>query len=431
MSKSFSQTLFFCRKTLVTHLVLEVMRVRLGFVGKLVVEKIGRSGGLCLFWSSNVTVVLKGYSRNHIDVMVCSHGDLWWLYTGFYGQPEAHLRSQFWCLLERLADGYSGPWFGVGYEGARFTWCNKHTNGSFLQERLDRMLAFNVSKFLCLTLEALGSDHRPLLTCILRACGSRRCPKQKGRFHFEMAWANDPGCREIIAITGGHLSRLILVVYNKRLRVFRGLLMIEWYGFQEDKRGYPQEEGVRVPNSLLHINPISLPARHVAFVWKYQKFIRLPGRHKRIHKPSSVPKMNIFVYHTVNNQQATFQFILCSHVDCVYPRIRNKLYTRSTIDADHSFEESRVSREYRQSSSYDDQGQQHASPCYELVSLGPATIKMSKTCSFTCPDKSTIKCACSVQRCETVISIQVTGPPTEETTPRRTLTFEAPANGYA
>ncbi|KAF4365142.1 hypothetical protein F8388_011072 [Cannabis sativa] len=185
------------------------MRVRLGFIGKLVVEKVGRSGGLCLFWSSNVNVVLKGYARSHIDVMVCSHGDLWWRYTGFYGQPETHLRSQFWCLLERLADGYSGPWFGggdfneihfsyeksggsvraqslmdgfrnalakcglvdMGYEGAHFTWCNKHTSGSFL----------------------------PLLTRILRACESRKRPKQKCRFHFEMAWANDSGCWEIIA----------------------------------------------------------------------------------------------------------------------------------------------------------------------------------------------------------------------------------------
>ncbi|XP_060972256.1 uncharacterized protein LOC133038189 [Cannabis sativa] len=33
----------------------------------------------------------------------------------------------------------------MGYEGARFTWCNKHTNGSFLQERLDRMKIKGVS----------------------------------------------------------------------------------------------------------------------------------------------------------------------------------------------------------------------------------------------------------------------------------------------
>ncbi|KAF4377541.1 hypothetical protein F8388_025032 [Cannabis sativa] len=207
--KEFSPGIIFLSKTLVTHSVLEVMRVRLGFIGKLVVEKVSRSGRLCLFWSINVNVVLKGYARSHIDVMVCSHGDLWWRYTGFYGQPEAHLRSQFWCLLERLADGYSGPWFwggdfneilfsykksggsvraqslmdgfhnalakcglvDMGYEGARFTWCNKHTSGSFLL----------------------------LLTRILRACESRKRPKQKGRFHFEMAWENDSGCWEIIA----------------------------------------------------------------------------------------------------------------------------------------------------------------------------------------------------------------------------------------
>ncbi|KAF4388587.1 hypothetical protein G4B88_021498 [Cannabis sativa] len=209
------------------------MRVRLGFIGKLVVEKVGRSGGLCLFWSSNVNVVLKGYARSHIDVMVCSHGDLWWRYTGFYGQPETHLRSQFWCLLERLADGYSGPWFGggdfneihfsyeksggsvraqslmdgfrnalakcglvdMGYEGAHFTWCNKHTNRMVCSSGWHSLFSNSYVSHLKLW----GLDHRPLLTRILRACESRKRPKQKCRFHFEMAWANDSGCWEIIA----------------------------------------------------------------------------------------------------------------------------------------------------------------------------------------------------------------------------------------
>ncbi|KAF4400737.1 hypothetical protein G4B88_001292 [Cannabis sativa] len=80
----------------------------------------------------------------------------------------------------------------MGYEGARFTWCNKHTNGSFLQERLDRMVCSSSWHSMFLNsyvshLKLWGSDHRPLLTCILRACESRRRPKQKGRFHFEMA----------------------------------------------------------------------------------------------------------------------------------------------------------------------------------------------------------------------------------------------------
>ncbi|KAF4404826.1 hypothetical protein G4B88_006212 [Cannabis sativa] len=117
----------------------------------LVVEKVGMSGGLCLFWSSNMDVILKGYSRSHIDVLVCSHFDFWWRYTGLYGQPDASLGQQFWCLLECLVDSYSGPCLmdgfrnaiskcgldDMGFEGPRFTWCNKHKDGSFLQERLD------------------------------------------------------------------------------------------------------------------------------------------------------------------------------------------------------------------------------------------------------------------------------------------------------
>ncbi|KAL5833005.1 hypothetical protein ACOSQ3_016679 [Xanthoceras sorbifolium] len=43
-------------ETLTDHHQMETVSVQLGMVGKLVVDRVGRSGGLCLFWSGSVSV---------------------------------------------------------------------------------------------------------------------------------------------------------------------------------------------------------------------------------------------------------------------------------------------------------------------------------------------------------------------------------------
>ena len=100
----------FLLETLCNHDWLEVVRVRLGFVGKLVVNKVGRSGGLCLFWSDKVEIDLLGFSRYHIDVIVTSHSSLKWRFTGVYGQPDHSLRPSFWNFFSKLANGFHWPW---------------------------------------------------------------------------------------------------------------------------------------------------------------------------------------------------------------------------------------------------------------------------------------------------------------------------------
>ena len=82
---------------------MEVLRIKLGFVGKLVVNCKGKLGGLCLFWSSKVRVDLLSFSVAHIDVRVVSTSERWWRLTGFYGNPDANQRFYSWNLLTRLA----------------------------------------------------------------------------------------------------------------------------------------------------------------------------------------------------------------------------------------------------------------------------------------------------------------------------------------
>ncbi|KAL5794703.1 hypothetical protein ACOSP7_003297 [Xanthoceras sorbifolium] len=97
-----SPTLVFFIETLSTHDSLERLLVLFGFSSKLVINRVGRSGGLYLFWSDSVEVDLITFSRHHIDTKIKSHGGFIWRFTGFYGHPEGSQRQHSWTLLHRL-----------------------------------------------------------------------------------------------------------------------------------------------------------------------------------------------------------------------------------------------------------------------------------------------------------------------------------------
>ncbi|KAK3230421.1 hypothetical protein Dsin_002302 [Dipteronia sinensis] len=243
LKQNHSPDFMFLVEMKVTHSVLETMRVKLGFFGKLVVDCVGRSGGLCLFWTNFLKVDLLSFSRFHIDVQVNSHGGKIWRLTGFYGHPVASERFHSWTLLRRLHGMYSLPWFCVGdfneilndsekvggqsrsstlmdnfrsalddcgledlgFLGPPFTWCNKRDTDQLVQERLDRGVCnfqwrqlFHGS---CIHhLEYWRSDHRPLLIEVMCRPGSilSRDSRQRRRFHFEACWADNKECHLLV-----------------------------------------------------------------------------------------------------------------------------------------------------------------------------------------------------------------------------------------
>jgi hypothetical protein len=154
----------------------------LGFSGgSFGVDSDGLSGGIGLFWKEGFTVDLKGFSTNHIDVIVQSMGDddvKSWRFTGFYGEPGRDKRYLSWTLLRRLANALSYPWLcmgdynetlygsehfsntdrpegqmrdfrecveesgliDLGWSGLPYTWDNRQPDGSNVKARLDRAL---------------------------------------------------------------------------------------------------------------------------------------------------------------------------------------------------------------------------------------------------------------------------------------------------
>ncbi|KAF8408042.1 hypothetical protein HHK36_007182 [Tetracentron sinense] len=227
---------------------MEKIKVSLGFSNAIVVESVGRSGGLCLLWRQDLDISLQSYSKNHIDVVLGTVGEREvWRLTGMYGHPEAAKKWETWELIRYLSRSYSMPWvcfgdfneitcaeeksgrvekaawkmrkfkeaildchlIGLGFEGNTFTWCNKRSGEGNVRERLDRAMATSDWCFLFpfTTVKHLSchtSDHSPLLLAFDKE--APKIARKKRSFRFEAMWIHSPECAEIIdsAWTGCH-----------------------------------------------------------------------------------------------------------------------------------------------------------------------------------------------------------------------------------
>lgn len=214
------------------------IKEQLGFDYCFVVDAIGLSGGLCLFWKSELNLAIRSSSTHHIDAEVGGIGDsLHWRLTGFYGYPATEDTHLSWNLLRDLASESRLPWVcmgdfnellyanekegglirpvrqmlafrdaisdchldDMGFEGATFTWFSTRNGG--IKERLDRVLANCEwrSLFPQATvhhLEPCSSDHLPIL---LEASPTMKPWRRRSFFRFESMWTQHEDCESIIA----------------------------------------------------------------------------------------------------------------------------------------------------------------------------------------------------------------------------------------
>jgi exonuclease III len=186
---------------------MESIRVRLGFSGMFVVEPVGRSGGLALFWTDVKTLEIHNYTRRHINALVngVDNGGVCKL-TCFSGHPITAKRHESWALLEHLRQFQPQPWMCIGdfnkiltqeekigallqkegqmdqfrnalgncqltdlgFIGSKYTWTNCRSDENFVKERLDRAVANSEWRGIYWeasvhVLVARESDHKPLL----------------------------------------------------------------------------------------------------------------------------------------------------------------------------------------------------------------------------------------------------------------------------
>ncbi|GMI64464.1 hypothetical protein HRI_000115700 [Hibiscus trionum] len=113
--RDISLSVIFLMESKLPAIKMERVRKLFGYVNGVEVSSDGRSGGLCLGWKDTVTLSVRSFSTNHIDVMIIEeNGGRCWRLTGFYGAPEVGNRIHSWNLLRRLNDCPDVPWCVIG-----------------------------------------------------------------------------------------------------------------------------------------------------------------------------------------------------------------------------------------------------------------------------------------------------------------------------
>ncbi|XP_057809017.1 uncharacterized protein LOC131023491 [Salvia miltiorrhiza] len=229
-----SSSVLFISEMKVTAKKASWWRSSLHFDGQLVVDSKGASGGLMIFWIDSCVLNVSSYSNGHIDCMIKTN-EMWWRFTGFYGNPDTQQRKHSWSLMRRLACSGSMdiPWLLGGdfneitkraeccerskrswaqmeefnntlqYCGVKtipsdsmFSWYNPRKMKDARLLRLDRFLGnrllddvfeFNVVR----TLDTHGSDHNPLLLTLTPTDDRPEQGNGYKRFFFEQKWLLD------------------------------------------------------------------------------------------------------------------------------------------------------------------------------------------------------------------------------------------------
>uniref|UniRef100_A0A803PR19 Reverse transcriptase domain-containing protein n=1 Tax=Cannabis sativa TaxID=3483 RepID=A0A803PR19_CANSA len=228
--------LFLC-ETLSNNIVLERLRVKLGFEGLYSVDSRGHSGGVAMLWRNNIEAQLLRYSTNFIDIQIESPNSTPWRLTGLYGEPNREQRHHTWNLIRNLQQLSTLPWCIIGdlnnvtshndkrggnnypqrlidgfnqtlsdcrlidldIVGYPFTWERGRGTPNLIEVRLDRALVshswtnfFTTAQLF--NLELTASDHCPIL--LQPTVQHVFVPAHQ--FRFENALLHEPLCFQVV-----------------------------------------------------------------------------------------------------------------------------------------------------------------------------------------------------------------------------------------
>ncbi|VAI29049.1 unnamed protein product [Triticum turgidum subsp. durum] len=222
---------------------------QLGFNGSFAVSSDGLSGGLVLFWSSSISVSLRAFSNQIIDILIKTEEGAEWRTTFVYGEPKRELRHHFWDRLRFLNAQWKGPWIcagdfnealhgeehmgvrgrddnqmmmfrecldecgliDLGYIGPKYTWSNRQEDGRNVRVRLDRAIANGdfLQLFDDCTVENIittSSDHLAILVKIANKGRQGAINHVLRSFKFEAAWTRAPDYVQMINENWGKLK---------------------------------------------------------------------------------------------------------------------------------------------------------------------------------------------------------------------------------
>ncbi|KAF7825904.1 reverse transcriptase [Senna tora] len=197
----FKPNFLFLSETKARNKKVEILRRKLKFDSMFVVDTVGRSGGLALFWKKNSVVQILDSCSNFIHTAIQTVGqDPPFLLTFIYGHPDFSDRRHLWPIVGNLNLDVNTPWGFIGdfnelldqseKDGVRDEGC--------VHERIDRCLINRAWKFRfplarLETVPVTESDHTPLILKFSR--GPLRSQKV---FKFEQFWLDHDQCLPLI-----------------------------------------------------------------------------------------------------------------------------------------------------------------------------------------------------------------------------------------
>ena len=92
----------FLAKTLTDDARLEVIQRSIGFDHRWVVPRVGRGGGLVLYWKELINLMVEDSDRYYIDAVMDKNTKNEWRLTDFYGEPDIVRRHEAWDKLRAL-----------------------------------------------------------------------------------------------------------------------------------------------------------------------------------------------------------------------------------------------------------------------------------------------------------------------------------------
>lgn len=210
---------------------IEELRVKFGFDHCFSVDRMGRSGGLAVWWKRAAHCQVDSFSSHHIDMLFMDNNTLSWRLSCYYGYPERTRRRESWNLIRRLTNISNVPWciWGdfndlmfasdkkgkvahpqyllddfrnvveecqlseISLRGGKFTWERGRNTNDWVREKLDRGFSTEswLTKFPANNLRVIHtsvSDHEPIVLELLKTSVS----KKEFRFRFENIWLKEP-----------------------------------------------------------------------------------------------------------------------------------------------------------------------------------------------------------------------------------------------
>ncbi|CAI9114997.1 OLC1v1015827C1 [Oldenlandia corymbosa var. corymbosa] len=205
------------------------------FKNSLVVDSVGHSGGLALFWCDRVQLTVLSQSSNFIVAKVTEATGFDWVAVFLYGLPSAQGRTDFWNQLNNIISALYLPCIILGdfnqvvnqedkhsghqvretdtrplrkllitneldelrHLGCWFTWSNKRQGNDTIFERLDRAFANPrwldyLGSDIIQKLPILHSGHGPL---VIELKGLK---KRKPKIRIEQFWSTYLQSNELV-----------------------------------------------------------------------------------------------------------------------------------------------------------------------------------------------------------------------------------------